>query len=124
LDEAVGTLDPERNGRIEPELFVEPELVKMTSFDGMQIGFVYRPDAQKFPGRRPCLVSIHGGPESQSRPIFQARNNYYLNELGWPRFPNVRVRWLRNLPHARQRLKREDSVKDIGTVITGSKTPD
>ena len=68
--------------------------------------FVYRRPA-KFPGKRPVLVNIHGGPESQSRPIFQARNNYYLNELGVASFPErPRLERLRqDFLDARQRFQ-------------------
>ncbi|HYJ51831.1 MAG TPA: prolyl oligopeptidase family serine peptidase [Allosphingosinicella sp.] len=109
-----GGLDPERN--------VEPELVQVRSFDGEQIsGFLYRPDAARFPGRRPLIVNIHGGPEGQSRPGFLGRNNYLINELGIAIFyPNVRGSTgygkrfvsLDNGP-----ALRENSVKDIGAFL-------
>src|SRR5204863_4336460 len=108
-------------GGLNPDLFVEPELVKMKSFDSLQISaFVYRPNPLKFPERRPVLVNIHGGPESQSRPVFQARNNYYLNELGITMvYPNVRgsAGYGKSFLRLDNGLKREDSVKDIGSVI-------
>jgi len=108
-------------GGLNPSTFVEPQLVKLKSFDGTPISaFVYRPDPQKFPGKRPVILSIHGGPESQSRPGFQARNNYYLNELGVGIvYPNDR----RSSGYGKTFLtldngfKREDSVKDIGAII-------
>jgi dipeptidyl aminopeptidase/acylaminoacyl peptidase len=100
----------------------EPELVKVTSFDGLEVsGFLYRPDPVKFPGKRPLIVSVHGGPEGQSRPGFQGRSNYLLNEMGVAIFyPNVRGSTgygkkfvsLDNGP-----FKREDSVKDMGAFI-------
>ena len=66
-----------------PISFVEPKLVRWKSFDGREItGFLYQPDAKKFPGPRPVIVNIHGGPESQARPGFAGRNNYLFNELG------------------------------------------
>ena len=103
------------------ETFVEPELVKLKSFDGLGISaFVYRPDSKKFPGPRPVLISIHGGPEGQSRPIFQARNNYYLNELGVALvYPNVRGSdgYGKTFLTLDNGFKREDSVKDIGAII-------
>jgi dipeptidyl aminopeptidase/acylaminoacyl peptidase len=83
-------------------------------------GFVYRPDPRKFAGPRPVLISIHGGPESQSRPVFQARNNYYLNELGIAIvYPNVRgsAGYGKRFLTLDNGFKREDAVKDIGTVI-------
>ena len=109
-----GGLDPARN--------VEPELVEVKSFDGEAVtGFLYRPDPAKFPGRRPLIVNIHGGPEGQTRPDFLGPDNYYLNELGIALFfPNVRGSTgfgkrfvnLDNGPY-----KRENSVKDVGAFL-------
>jgi dipeptidyl aminopeptidase/acylaminoacyl peptidase len=109
-------------GGLDPNVNVEPELVEVKSFDRETVsGFLYRPDPRKFPGRRPLIVNIHGGPEGQTRPGFQGRNNYLLNELGIAIFyPNVRGSTgygkrfvaLDNGP-----FKREDSVKDIGAFL-------
>lgn len=108
-------------GGLNAHTFIQPELIKLKSFDGLGISaFVYRPDAKKFPGKRPAILSIHGGPESQSRPIFQARNNYYLNELGVALVvPNVRGSdgYGKTFLTLDNGFKREDSVKDIGAVI-------
>jgi protease II len=110
-------------GGLDPNVNVEPELVEVKSFDGEPVsGFLYRPDPRKFPGKRPLIVNIHGGPEGQSRPGFMGRNNYLLNEQGIAIFfPNVRGSTgygkrfvgLDNGP-----FKREDSVKDIGAFLT------
>jgi dipeptidyl aminopeptidase/acylaminoacyl peptidase len=109
-------------GGLDPKVNVEPELVEVKSFDGEAVsGFLYRPDPRRFPGKRPLLISIHGGPEGQSQPGFLGRNNYYLNELGVAIFfPNVRGSTgygkrfvaLDNGPD-----RREDSVKDIGAFL-------
>ena len=108
-------------GGLDAAAFVEPELVRLKSFDGLEISaFVYRPDAKKFPGPRPVLINIHGGPEGQARPIFQARNNFYLNELGVAIvYPNVRGSdgYGKTFLTLDNGFKREDSVKDIGAVI-------
>lgn len=108
-------------GGLNPAHFREPELIRVKSFDGLEIsGFLYRPDDQKFPGRRPIIMNIHGGPESQSRPIFQARNNFYLNELGVAiLFPNVRGSsgYGKTFLTLDNGFKREDSVKDIGAFL-------
>jgi dipeptidyl aminopeptidase/acylaminoacyl peptidase len=108
-------------GGLDAIAFVEPELIKLKSFDGLPISaFVYRPDPRKFPGKRPVLINIHGGPEAQARPIFQARNNYYLNELGIAIvYPNVRGSdgYGSTFLQLDNGFKREDSVKDIGTII-------
>jgi len=101
--------------------FAEPELVKMKSFDGTQISaFVYRPEARKFAGKRPVLLLIHGGPESQSRPGFMARYNYFINEMGIALIvPNVRgsAGYGKTFLALDNGVKREDSVRDIGTVL-------
>ncbi|MHB0971819.1 MAG: S9 family peptidase [Thermoanaerobaculia bacterium] len=100
---------------------VDPELVRMKSFDGLEISaFVYRPDAKKFAGKRPVMISIHGGPESQFQPGFLGRSNYLINEMGIAYVaPNVRGssgcgKTYLALDNG---FKREDTVKDIGTVI-------
>lgn len=100
----------------------EPELVEVKSFDGKTVsGFLYRPDATKFPGMRPLIFNIHGGPEAQYRPGFLGRNNYLINELGIAIFfPNVRGssgygKTFVNLDNGP--FKREDSVKDIGAFL-------
>lgn len=105
----------------DPAGFVEPELVRWKSFDGRSIsGFIYRAPASRFPGRRPVLVNIHGGPESQYRPGFAGRNNYFVNEMGISMiWPNVRG----SSGYGKSFLKldngrlREDSVKDIGALF-------
>jgi dipeptidyl aminopeptidase/acylaminoacyl peptidase len=108
-------------GGLNPATFTEPELVRFKSFDGLAISaFVYRPDAKKFPGKRPALVIIHGGPESQSRPSFLARNNYLLDELGIALVvPNVRGSdgYGKTFLALDNGFKREDSVKDIGALL-------
>lgn len=107
-------------GGLNAEQLSEPELIRWNSFDQLPItGFLYRPP-QSFKGPRPVIISIHGGPESQSRPIFQGRNNYFLNELGIALiFPNVRGSsgFGKTFVALDNGLKREDSVKDIGTLL-------
>jgi dipeptidyl aminopeptidase/acylaminoacyl peptidase len=108
-------------GGLESSRFIEPELVKLKSFDGTAVsGFLYLPDAQRFPGKRPVILAIHGGPEGQSRPVFQARNNYYLEELGVALFyPNVRGSdgYGKTFLALDNGFKREDSVKDIAAFL-------
>jgi len=108
-------------GGLDVSQFSEPELVRLKSFDGLAVsGFLYRPDAKKFPGKRPVILNIHGGPEGQSRPGFQGRNNYYLNELGVAIFyPNVRgsAGYGKTFLTLDNGFKREDSVRDIKAFI-------
>jgi dipeptidyl aminopeptidase/acylaminoacyl peptidase len=100
--------------------FSEPELVRWKSFDGRTIsGWLYKPPA-RFAGPRPVIVNIHGGPEGQYQPGFLARSNYYLNELGVALvYPNVRgsTGYGKTFLKLDNGVRREDSVKDIGTLL-------
>lgn len=109
-------------GGLDPNINVEPRIVTTKSFDGLEVsGLLYQPDPIKFPGKRPLIVNVHGGPEGQSKAGFMGRLNYYLNELGVGLFlPNVRGSTgygktfvsLDNGP-----FKREDSVRDMEALI-------
>jgi len=108
-------------GGLNTEDFAEPELVKWKTFDGKMIsGFLYKPDPGKFPGKRPLIVNIHGGPEGQSRPAFQGRNNYYIDELGVAMiFPNVRgsTGYGKTFLKLDNGFHRDDTYKDIGGLL-------
>ncbi len=107
-------------GGLNTNNFSDAELVSWRSFDGKIIsGFLYKP-AKKFTGKRPVMIDIHGGPESQSKPYFLGRMNYFLNELGVAiLFPNVRgsTGYGKSFLAADNGFKREDSVKDIGALL-------
>src|SRR5262249_42978615 len=108
-------------GGLDSRTFVEPRRVEYPSFDQRKIpAFVYSPSSRKFPGPRPVLIDIHGGPEGQTRPGFIGRLNYLVDELGLVLiFPNVRgssgygKTYLR-LDNGKQRA---DAVKDIGALL-------
>lgn len=108
-------------GGLDASKFPNPELVRVQSFDGLAVsGFLYRPNPVKFPGARPVIINIHGGPESQARPIFQGRNNYFLEELGIAiLFPNVRgsYGYGKTFLTLDNGMKREDSVRDIAAFL-------
>jgi len=112
-------------GGVDASGFSEPELVHWKSFDGKTVsGFLYKPPP-RFAGPRPVIVNIHGGPESQYRPSFIGRSNYYLNELGVAiLFPNVRgsTGYGKTFLKLDNGLLREDSVKDIGAAFDWMKT--
>jgi dipeptidyl aminopeptidase/acylaminoacyl peptidase len=108
-------------GGLDASGFVEPQLVRLKSFDETPISaFVYKPDKARHQGRRPVIVNIHGGPESQARPIFQARNNYFLDEMGIAIvYPNVRgsAGYGKTFLTLDNGFRRENSVRDIGAII-------
>ena len=113
-------------GGIPASRFAEPELVKWKSFDDREItGFLYLPDKTKFPGPRSVIINIHGGPESQFRPTFLGRNNYFINELGCAiLFPNIRgsAGYGKTFVKLDNGFKREDSYKDIASLLDWIKT--
>ncbi len=113
-------------GGIPAARFVEPSLVSWKTFDDRSItGFLYTPDAQKFPGPRPLVVNIHGGPEGQYRPAFLGRTNYLVNELGCAVvFPNVRGSsgYGKSFLKLDNGFKREDTYKDIASLLDWVKT--
>jgi dipeptidyl aminopeptidase/acylaminoacyl peptidase len=123
IDLTTGKLDRWTNSEtaVKADSFPEAELVKWNGFDGKEIsGFLYRPPRAKFPGKRPVLVVIHGGPEGQSLPIFLGRGNYYLNELGIVLiYPNVRgsTGYGKTFSLLDNGFHREDTYRDINALF-------
>jgi dipeptidyl aminopeptidase/acylaminoacyl peptidase len=127
----VYTLDPatkkverwtfSETGGLNPQTFSEPELVSWKSFDGRQItGFLYKPSAAKFSGKRPVVIDIHGGPEGQERPGYLGRDNYLINELGVAMvLPNIRgsTGYGKTYVKLDNGFLRENSYKDIAALI-------
>ena len=110
---------------MESKTLVEPELIAVNSFDGVEIpAFVYRPNTA---GPHPVLIYIHGEPASQYRPRFSESFQLYVNELGLAVIaPNVRgsAGYGRTYVSMDDGYLREDSVKDIGALLDGIETQD
>jgi len=114
-------------GGLNPESFVEAELVRYPTFDEVAPGekrtipaFVYAPDAESFPPPWPVYVNIHGGPEGQERPTFKGTDSYLTTHLGVAViYPNVRGSsgYGKSYLQLDNGTKREDSVKDIGALL-------
>jgi dipeptidyl aminopeptidase/acylaminoacyl peptidase len=110
-------------GPIPASKLVPAQLVDFPTWDrvGNQprgiTAFLYEPAA---PGPHPVIIDIHGGPESQYRPQWNAFTQYLVNELGYAVIaPNVRG----SSGYGRSFLKlddgalREDAVRDIGALL-------
>ncbi|MEP7295600.1 MAG: prolyl oligopeptidase family serine peptidase, partial [Burkholderiales bacterium] len=100
--------------------FAESQIVRWKSFDGRTISGVLNLPPARFTGRRPVLIDIHGGPESQARLGFMGRFNYFIQELGVAVIrPNVRGSegYGKTFLSLDDGYKREDSVKDIGALL-------
>lgn len=92
--------------------FVDAELLRFKSFDGLEIpAFLYRPRSK---GPASLLLSLHGGPESQYRPGFNPLVQYLLR-LGFAVVaPNFRGSsgYGRKFTHLDDVRGRMDTVKD------------
>ncbi len=107
-------------GGLDRDRLAQPSLVRFPSFDGRSIpAFVYRPTGRA-DGRRPVIVSIHGGPEAQERTWFNPDYQYWTNELGAVVVaPNVRgsTGYGQDYLTLDDGLRREDAVRDVGAVL-------
>ena len=96
------------------------QIVRWKSFDGRTLSGVLSLPPARFPGRRPVLIWMHGGPEGQSKLGWNGRMNYLLMERGIALFePNVRGssgcgKTFLDLDNGRAR---ENSVRDMESAI-------
>jgi dipeptidyl aminopeptidase/acylaminoacyl peptidase len=110
-------------GGLDTDSFIEPTLVEFPTFDSGSGGpdhissWLYQPEGA---GPFPVVISIHGGPESQSRPGFSSTYQQWLQKLGVAVLvPNVRgsAGYGKHFMGLDNGFKREDSVKDIGALL-------
>lgn len=107
-------------GEMQPADMAIPKLIDWKSFDGMKITGFYYPAPAKFTGKRPVLISIHGGPEGQSMASSLGGSNYFSNEMGIALiYPNVRGSsgFGKTYIAADNGYLRMNSVKDIGALL-------
>lgn len=93
---------------------IEPKQIFFRSFDNLQIpAFYYKP---KYAAEKtPVVVYLHGGPESQSRAVYNPLLQYFLN-LGYAVVtPNIRgsTGYGKTYTHLDDVRKRMDAVKDL-----------
>lgn len=78
---------------IDSDNLIEPKSIIMNARDGVQLqGLLYlpKPETVKGEGLPPVVFSVHGGPTSQSRPIFSPQAQYLLGRGIAVFYPNVR----------------------------------
>lgn len=104
--------------------FAEAATISWKSFDGATItGLIHRPPRSlpRPPSAKfAVIINVHGGPVSQSRPGFRGRMNFWINERSIAMiYPNVRGSsgFGKKFRDADNGSKREDAVKDIGTLL-------
>lgn len=110
-------------GGLDVSEFRSPELISYPTFDTVdgaprQIpAWVYKPAGE---GPFPVVVSIHGGPEGQSRPGFSSTYQMWIDKLGVAVVvPNVRgsAGYGKTYLSLDNGYLREDSVRDIGALL-------
>jgi dipeptidyl aminopeptidase/acylaminoacyl peptidase len=105
-------------GGLDAASFVKPERIAVKSFDGRPVpAYLYRPARE---GKVPVVMTIHGGPEAQFRPSFNAQIQSWVNELGVAVLaPNVRgsTGYGKTYVALDNAEKREDAVKDVGALL-------
>jgi dipeptidyl aminopeptidase/acylaminoacyl peptidase len=110
-------------GGLDTTQFRSPELVSFPTFDEVdgaarQIpAWIYKPVGE---GPFPVVISIHGGPEGQTRPGFSSTYQMWLDKLGVAVvLPNVRGSsgYGKSYLALDNDFKREDSVRDIGALL-------
>ncbi|HJL80598.1 MAG: S9 family peptidase [Gammaproteobacteria bacterium] len=105
-------------GGLDASEFVEPKLITYKSFDQKTIpAFIY---AKECKDPQPVIISIHGGPEGQSRPSFSQRIQLWAQRLDAAVItPNVRGSegYGKSYLGLDNGFLREDSVKDIGALL-------
>lgn len=98
---------------------VEPVLHRYTSFDGLSVPYwLYVPTSCEAVDL-PVVIDIHGGPEGQEMPDFDAFTQYLLAEGLAVVKPNVRgsTGYGKTYTHLDDVEKRLDSVKDIDALV-------
>lgn len=96
----------------------EPQLVRFGSFDGLEIpAFLYLPRGATLPV--PVVVHVHGGPESQARPVFNPTIQYLAHNGFGVLVPNVRgsTGYGKTYTHLDDVHKRMDSVADLAAAV-------
>ncbi len=79
-------------GNLPEEEMVEPELVRIPSFDREIPAWLYKPSGLREGERAPAVLSVHGGPEAQERPGYNYSGlyQYLLNRGIGVLAPNIR----------------------------------
>lgn len=95
---------------------VEPELIRFPAHDGLELtGWLYRVPGRAGPGA--AMLSLHGGPEAQERPVFSPQHQAMLAAGISVLAPNIRGSsgFGRGFVHADDGHGRRDAFEDVVT---------
>ncbi len=105
---------------IDSSTFMEPAFVNYKTFDGKMIpAFLLMPKNTSNGTKLPVILSVHGGPEGQERPVFNPINQYLVSRGYAVLSPNIRgstgygktYMTLDNGP------RRWDALKDLAAAV-------
>jgi dipeptidyl aminopeptidase/acylaminoacyl peptidase len=129
-DKRVTRYTESETGGLDNTKFPMPDLIHYETFDGISGGgkrtipaFIYKPE--NVTGKLPVVISIHGGPEGQSRPGFNPFISFLNNEMKVAVIlPNVRgsAGYGKSYLLMDNGFKREESVRDIGSLLDWIRT--
>ncbi len=103
-------------GDLDPAQMVDPEIVRFTSFDGLEIpAFWFVPEGE---GPFPVIVDVHGGPEGQRRAAWQPVLQFLVSRSFAVLSTNVRgsTGYGKTYCHLDDVERRYDSVEDLGAA--------
>jgi dipeptidyl aminopeptidase/acylaminoacyl peptidase len=109
-------------GGIPQEDLVEPEVIRYPTFDGRQIpALFFPPQGRAHDDGLPVVVEVHGGPESQQRPVWSAVIQYLAGRGYAVLSPNVRgsTGYGKAYTHLDDVRLRIDSVRDLYLRASG-----
>jgi dipeptidyl aminopeptidase/acylaminoacyl peptidase len=99
-----------------PHELVTPELIRYRAHDGLELtGWLYRVPGRTGPG--PAMLSLHGGPEAQERPVFSPQHQAMVAAGIAVLAPNIRGSsgFGRAFVHADDVHGRRDAFEDVIT---------
>ena len=116
---AVTAVTASDHAGLDPSTLVEPTLERVRSFDGLEVPvFLYTPRGLRPGERAPTVVWVHGGPEGQFNPYFNAVIQFMVGHGYVVAAPNVRgsTGYGKRYSHLDDIEHREDSVRDLAAV--------
>lgn len=108
---------------IDGATFVQPRLVHYKTFDGRDIpAFLYEPRTNGSNGsgaKAPVILSVHGGPEAQEKPLFNPLYQYFVSRGYAVLAPNIRgsAGYGKTYLSLDNGPKRWDALKDLNAAI-------
>src|SRR5690606_7305283 len=105
-------------GGLSSDRFVTPDRIDIPSFDGLRIpSILYRPVGE---GPFPVLLWMHGGPEEQSRPMFDPIVQYFAAARKIAVLaPNIRGSsgYGAKFMSLDDGQRRHEAIRDVGAVL-------